>query len=865
MRWLWCLALTACVQSSSVTCSDGRICPADTVCRALTNPDATVCVTAQQVTACDGKSPDDSCTLDGVADARCYDGVCLEAGCGNGRIDAQEGEVCDDANAAVGDGCSYSCKSLEVCGNGLLDPIKLDSSNNPVPNEQCDDSNTLGHDGCAGTCQLETNVWQTLVASLPVSRESGGIAYDSARRRVVVFGGNKRPPTVTQLLADTWEFDGSGWLQIPTPTHPTARSHMMMAYDAKRRRTILFGGEAIDQFSIDSFPIGSSALGDTWEWDGVNWRQLAPASSPAPRTGAVGVYDGALGKIVMFGGQDEAGNALDETWTWDGVTWTELQPASKPPARTRHSLAYDPVRGKIVLVGGLDMQGVALTDTWELDGATWTNKTPTTGMIASGTGGIALAYDRVTSKVIAFGGASPGCNVNGDTWAWDGQHWAVLVAGSSSTPPPRTNAQLVADPVRGELVLVSGVTYTTPGNCPSTFYAGITDAWRWNGQTWTQITQVAPGARGHMASTYDPLRGRLIMFGGYSPQNAETWEFDGHHWENPMPSTAPSSRVDASMAFDAEHRVAVMFGGNDSTGGTGFKSDTWTWDGQSWTPQAPATVPPARSDAAMAYDPVRNKVVMFSGTPGTGLPVSDTWEWDGTNWTLATPATSPPPTYEGVAAWDPIARRIVLSVAETSTQWAWDGTTWMELATSTMPPPRQGPALAWDAPRKALVMHGGYGAGGTLDDSWELAGTTWTQEIPQDAPKQWAPAFVPRLDGTGLIAFGGFGVVDYLADLLTLRYVGATDYEACTLDVDDDHDGLTGCKDPDCWSYCTPLCPPGAACDTSWPHCGDGTCNAALESCRNCPGDCGTCTAACGDGFCDAPETTTTCPGDCTP
>jgi hypothetical protein len=72
-----------------------------------------------------------------------------------------------------------------------------------------------------------------------------------------------------------------------------------------------------------------------------------------------------------------------------------------------------------------------------------------------------------------------------------------------------------------------------------------------------------------------------------------------------------------------------------------------------------------------------------------------------------------------------------------------------------------------------------------------------------------------------------------------------------------------GCDDPDCWSYCTPLCPPGVDCAPELSRCGDGMCNDALESCRMCPEDCA-CDPACGDFFCDSGESAETCPGDCT-
>lgn len=59
--------------------------------------------------------------------------------CGNGRIDSDQGEVCDDRNTVSGDGCSADCHSDETCGNGIKDIAK---------NEACDDGNVVTETEC---------------------------------------------------------------------------------------------------------------------------------------------------------------------------------------------------------------------------------------------------------------------------------------------------------------------------------------------------------------------------------------------------------------------------------------------------------------------------------------------------------------------------------------------------------------------------------------------------------------------------------------------------------------------------------------------------------------------------------------------
>src|SRR5207249_2022981 len=83
-------------------------------------------------------------------------------------------------------------------------------------------------------------------------------------------------------------------------------------------------------------------------------------------------------------------------------------------------------------------------------------------------------------------------------------------------------------------------------------------------------------------------------------------------------------------------RNVVLFGGTARHGALG---DTWTWDGSTWTKQAPKTSPPARFGASMAYDAATGNVVLFGSFSAPG----DTWTWDGWTWTTQAPARSPPP------------------------------------------------------------------------------------------------------------------------------------------------------------------------------------------------------------------------------
>ncbi|MDD5074586.1 MAG: DUF4215 domain-containing protein [Candidatus Peribacteraceae bacterium] len=95
--------------------------------------------------------------------------------CGNGTVN--QGEQCDDANAASGDGCSVTCSvekgwkcsgqtsiCLSTCGDLIV-----------VGSEQCDDGQTppINGDGCSAACRVEEG-WTCDVNRVPACRPSCG-------------------------------------------------------------------------------------------------------------------------------------------------------------------------------------------------------------------------------------------------------------------------------------------------------------------------------------------------------------------------------------------------------------------------------------------------------------------------------------------------------------------------------------------------------------------------------------------------------------------------------------------------------------------------------------------------------------------
>jgi Galactose oxidase, central domain len=79
----------------------------------------------------------------------------------------------------------------------------------------------------------------------------------------------------------------------------------------------------------------------------------------------------------------------------------------------------------------------------------------------------------------------------------------------------------------------------------------------------------------------------------------------------------PPARTEAAMAYDAADGTLVLFGGEGRSGSLG---DTWTWDGSAWTQVHPSTSPPPLAGAKMAYDPVSHDLVLTGGARIQGSP-----------------------------------------------------------------------------------------------------------------------------------------------------------------------------------------------------------------------------------------------------
>ncbi len=168
--------------------------------------------------------------------------------------------------------------------------------------------------------------------------------------------------TATEF-ADTWEWNGTVWQPRSLPVAPSARRFPKMAFDPVNGSVLLHSGYTY---------VGQQTLvfTDTWSFDGNQWLQRQPATSPSPRTDAGMVTDLRRQRVVLLGGV-----TFDMlAWEWDGAQWNaRLQFCPLP--RLSFGIGFDAVARRVLVAGG----GVPFPSStgsayWQND--TWSFQTP---------------------------------------------------------------------------------------------------------------------------------------------------------------------------------------------------------------------------------------------------------------------------------------------------------------------------------------------------------------------------------------------------------------------------------------------------------------------------------------------------------
>ncbi|MDE1820203.1 MAG: DUF835 domain-containing protein [Euryarchaeota archaeon] len=351
---------------------------------------------------------------------------------------------------------------------------------------------------------------------------------------------------------------------------------------------------------------------------------------PARAAPSGGTFPGA--SLVVAHAPSPAGagpgwsQALSVPRNWTNITTTS---GVGPSARMWTGMTYDAADGYLLLFGGYaPLTNNAYGDTWGFFAGHWhllSNTGPSPREAA------AVIYDALDRYVVLFGGAF---NYAGktffynDTWVWSHGSWTNISASQTVSPPPRRTPGVAYDPLEGRVIMFGGRGSLT---------SFLGDTWAFTRGLWSLVNASTPllGSRAGPGFDYDASLGGILLFGGQSGGAAQndTWLFRGQTWMQLSPSRAPSIRGNSMDAYDPGDGVSLLFGGNANNLD---HSDLWAFGGGEWTnltSQLALPLPGPRDTGSIAFDPVNGTVLLFGGewqhSPGNILEYSDTWTLGG--------------------------------------------------------------------------------------------------------------------------------------------------------------------------------------------------------------------------------------------
>lgn len=262
---------------------------------------------------------------------------------------------------------------------------------------------------------------------------------------------------------------------------------------------------------------------------------------------------------------------------------------------------------------------------------------------------------------------------------------------------------------------------------------------------WTRLAN-GLAIRQYHAIAYDAARARTVLFGGRgNPTSSsdpvamdDTWTWDGSRWSRATPAVSPTGRFYHAMAYDALRQRVVLFGGRLDTQSSASSNETWEWTGAAWLRKTPPLAPSGRYQTSLVYDQARGRCVLFGGVDSTGHVLEDTWEWDGNTWALRAKVSGPTARGSMSLAYDEGRQRVVGfggfggtgNATYFADTWEWDGVAWTQRVTTPSPPSQTSSVLVYDQHRKVSTLFGSN----ALHQVWDWNGSSWQARTTVNAP-----------------------------------------------------------------------------------------------------------------------------------
>jgi len=435
----------------------------------------------------------------------------------------------------------------------------------------------------------------------------------------MVGGLSDVPPA---YRADLWTLSLSGspaWTALAVSGGPpAARSGASMIYEPSNDRFVVFGGYHDYVYLNDLWQL---EVGTAPAWTALG----ATGGPPSQRDSHSAIYDAARGRMIVYGGTLFYG--ADEGWTLDltgAPVWSPLPiHFDRPDARRGASVIVDHAGQRLVLFGG----GAPNNEAWvaPLQGPLLWTKWVTDGTPPPARRHHSSILDPVRRRMIVFGGSGSGGNLLNDVWALslDGSPVWTSLNPTGSKPSPRSDHSAVYDPNGDRMVVYGGASGPSDFGDVWTMSLGAAPAWT------KQIpTGGPPPTRSDAMAAYDPLHGRMVVFGGFAQGDLsfrnDTWALQlagASAWTQLTTFGAtPSGRSGSGAALDTRRQRLLVFGGSGSFGGSLRTNETWGLDlaTGAWSQLAPAGfIPAMRSGGIAAFDSLGDRLVAMAGLTGS--------------------------------------------------------------------------------------------------------------------------------------------------------------------------------------------------------------------------------------------------------
>ena len=596
----------------------------------------------------------------------------------------------------------------------------------------------------------------------PPARHNHNMIVDPAHDLLWVFGG---ADVNNATLNDVWTLSLSSvlptWTHLsPSGTPPVARAYASAMLDTTNDRVLIFGGAQVQ----NSNGPPSGLLSDVWAMSLTGppaWTQLSPTGSgPSARAGVQMIWDGTNQRLVLYGGFD--GNMLGDTYALDlsgAPAWSTLSPTGGPPDnRAVGSAVWDPMGAQMLVYGGYGGNGnLNLSDLWSLSlggSPAWTHLTPAGGP-PSARQSPQSVYDPMTQSMVMYGGGGDGNGGTTHDLTWKlglggSLSWAQIGAGGM---PQREGATAIFDPVGHRLVTFGGRPYPSYSN----------DVWTYDLiGNWTQLTPTGtpPTPRTGQTTIYDPVRNRMLVYGGTDSVNTygDVWALSlsvSPAWTQVVTTGGPpSARFQHVAVYDALRDRMVIHGG----GGPGDTGAIWALSlgTNTWSSVLPSISGPGfRQGHVGVYDPLNDRLVLFGGSSDDvvwAVNFSGSPAWSQ----LTCDGTAPRSRYGMAVSYDAPAHGMMVFGGTVATRdTTSNATTFLHLGTgtpawtmldlgATLPAERQDAMAAMDQGNESFYIAGGCCSNST--DTWvttidhvtaTLASMVSTTATPRQVDVKW--------------------------------------------------------------------------------------------------------------------------------